>query len=201
MLCEVNTAFRIWQIRPLPTVAVWEVSKTQKLIGSILGRLFCDDLRKKGPLKSPSLKDRIWLTKVVYSHQPWDTQLGTEWVDSSLAHPRRPKHQVQWSAMSWLLCKMVCKSFEAAEKWQPEKHQVTVYKDTTQGRVALLLFGMEGRMLPICQALSCSSTVLITGQYGSENAESQKGKTSLRIRKQLKVRWRYPEPCRGELAW
>lgn len=77
---------------------------------------------------------------------------------------------------------------------------MTVYKDTTLGMVALLLFGVEGRMMAMCQALSCSSTVLITGQYGSENVDSQKGKTSLHIIKELKVRWRYPEPCRGELA-
>lgn len=81
---------------------------------------------------------------------------------------------------------MVCKSFEAAEKWQPEKHQVTVYKDTTLGRVALFLFGMEGRMMAMCQALSCSSIVLISGQYGSENVESQKGKTSCTSENSLK---------------
>lgn len=92
---------------------------------------------------------------------------------------------------------MVCKSFEAAEKWQPEKHQVTVYKDTTLGMVALLLFGVEGRMMAMCQALSCSSTVLITGQYGSENVDSQKGKTSLHIRKQLKSGGGTQSPAEG----
>lgn len=50
---------------------------------------------------------------------------------------------------------------------------MTVSKDTTLSRVALLLFGMEGRMLAMCQALSCSSTVLITCQYGSKNIESK----------------------------
>lgn len=40
--------------------------------------------------------------------------------------------------------------------------------------------------MAMCQALSCSSTVLITGQYGSENVENQKGKTSCTTENSLK---------------
>lgn len=76
--------------------------------------------------------------------------------------------------MNWLHLRMVCKSIEAAKKRQPGKHQVTLYGDTTLGRV-------KGRMLP--KVLSCSSIVLVTCQYGSENVDSQRGKTTLHIRK------------------